>query len=295
MSDSSQTAVADDQSMAVRHPTNPVLLPLCPEALKVARADLEFHYSLAHRLIVEALSLVYSSPTLPRDVQPKAAPHPRLAESLERLQWQRATLAANIEGLRRQREVWNSETAELNRTAEFKVQGFDRLYPGAFSNDRLLALLRQDVSERERFSDELLATLSEATTLDERLENFVEGVNALAGKPEPTSPPLFRPNHQRRRHHHHHQRRRHHQNSVPPAAACFLLDLLLAKPDRNAIQGDLEEEFSAKVAKRGPTGARRWFWGQTVWTIAVSNPICHSVLVGGLMRLLEWILRQIGN
>jgi hypothetical protein len=81
----------------------------------------------------------------------------------------------------------------------------------------------------------------------------------------------------------------------PPVAACFLLDLLLAKADRKAIPGDLEEEFTTRLAKYGPTGARLWFWGETVRTIATRNPICRWWLVGGLVRIGEWILRMIGS
>jgi hypothetical protein len=80
-----------------------------------------------------------------------------------------------------------------------------------------------------------------------------------------------------------------------PIAAYFLLDRLLAKADREAILGDMEEEFRTKFAKGGPTLARRWLWRETVWTIAQRNPVCRSILVGGLMRLIEWIFRQIGG
>jgi hypothetical protein len=82
---------------------------------------------------------------------------------------------------------------------------------------------------------------------------------------------------------------------VPPTGACFLLDLFLSKADRKAIPGDLEEEFGTKLAKNGPNRARLWFWGETVRTIATRNPICRSILVGGLMRLGEWIFRKIGS
>jgi hypothetical protein len=81
--------------------------------------------------------------------------------------------------------------------------------------------------------------------------------------------------------------------SAPPTEARFLLDLLLPKADREAIPGDWNEEFRAKLAEYGPKRARLWFWGETVRTIASRNPVCRSVLVGGLMRLCEWIFRQI--
>jgi hypothetical protein len=57
----------------------------------------------------------------------------------------------------------------------------------------------------------------------------------------------------------------------------------------------MEEEFKTRLAKDGPTRARRWFWRETVWTIVQQNPIFRSVLAGELMRLGEWIFRQIGS
>jgi hypothetical protein len=49
------------------------------------------------------------------------------------------------------------------------------------------------------------------------------------------------------------------------------------------------------VAKYGPTGGRLWFWGQTVRTIAVRNPVGRAVMVTGLKCLVEWMMRQIGG
>jgi hypothetical protein len=57
----------------------------------------------------------------------------------------------------------------------------------------------------------------------------------------------------------------------------------------------MEEEFKARLAKDGSTRARRWFWRETVWAIIQQNPVCRSILVGGLTRLGEWIFRQIGG
>jgi hypothetical protein len=83
--------------------------------------------------------------------------------------------------------------------------------------------------------------------------------------------------------------------AVPPTVACFLLDLFLSKADRKAIPGDLQEEFRANLAKYGPRGARLWFWGETVRTVAIRNLVCRWILAGGLMRLGDWIFRQIGS
>jgi hypothetical protein len=86
------------------------------------------------------------------------------------------------------------------------------------------------------------------------------------------------------------------ERTDPPIGACFLLDLLLAKTDRETIPGDLEEEFTTSILpKYGVRRARFWFWTQTVRTIARRNPISRLILVGGLTRLVEWIFRSIGG
>jgi hypothetical protein len=83
--------------------------------------------------------------------------------------------------------------------------------------------------------------------------------------------------------------------TVPPDAACFLLDLLLAKADREVIPGDVVEEFRAKLAKYGPIRARCWFWVEAARIIVIRNPVCRWALLGGLTRLAEWLFRQIGG
>jgi hypothetical protein len=80
---------------------------------------------------------------------------------------------------------------------------------------------------------------------------------------------------------------------VPPRGACFLLDLILPKADREVIPDDLVEEFITSIlGEYGVRRARFWFWTQTVRTIATRNPVCRWLLVGGLMRLGQWIFRQ---
>jgi hypothetical protein len=77
--------------------------------------------------------------------------------------------------------------------------------------------------------------------------------------------------------------------------AFLLLDLLLAKPDREVIPGDIEEEFRAKVAKYGLRAARLWVWAETIRVIAHRNPICRWLLIAGLIRVGRWILRITGG
>ena len=84
--------------------------------------------------------------------------------------------------------------------------------------------------------------------------------------------------------------------AVPPDRACFFLDLCLGKADREIMRGDLEEEFTTSILPRyGARRAQFWFWGQTVGIIARRNAICRWVLVSGLVRFAEWILRQISS
>lgn len=90
-------------------------------------------------------------------------------------------------------------------------------------------------------------------------------------------------------------RRQSKQLQSPPLSACYLLDLLLTKLDRDAIPGDMEEEFSSKLAKYGLTGARLWFWLETVRVIASRNAVCRWILIAGLMRIGKWIMRMVGS
>jgi hypothetical protein len=81
---------------------------------------------------------------------------------------------------------------------------------------------------------------------------------------------------------------------VSPVGACILLDLLLARPDRDAIAGDLEEYFSADLSKYSARRARLLFWTRTLGAIAIRNPICRWILVNGLTRVVEGIFRNLG-
>jgi hypothetical protein len=74
----------------------------------------------------------------------------------------------------------------------------------------------------------------------------------------------------------------------PPVGACFLLDLLLAKADRDVIPGDLEEDFGSDLSKYGAGYARFLFWTRTLGAIAWRNPVCRWALVSGLARLADW-------
>jgi hypothetical protein len=48
----------------------------------------------------------------------------------------------------------------------------------------------------------------------------------------------------------------------PPAFACWLLESVLPDPYREAILGDLIEEYTLRVESTSPFTASRWFWSQ---------------------------------
>ena len=48
----------------------------------------------------------------------------------------------------------------------------------------------------------------------------------------------------------------------PPALACRLLEFLLPASDRDAILGDLIEEYTFRAESTSCLSASRWFWGQ---------------------------------
>jgi Fe2+ transport system protein B len=66
----------------------------------------------------------------------------------------------------------------------------------------------------------------------------------------------------------------------PPRIAAWLLDLFAPSEQAESITGDLLEEFSDLASKSGVSVARRWYWRQTVKTIA------HLVGIG--FRLAPW-------
>lgn len=57
-------------------------------------------------------------------------------------------------------------------------------------------------------------------------------------------------------------------HNLPPRVAMRLLTLFAAGQEAESIQGDLLEEFSCLASKSGVTCARRWYWRQTMKTIA---------------------------
>jgi hypothetical protein len=64
----------------------------------------------------------------------------------------------------------------------------------------------------------------------------------------------------------------------PPRTALWLVDQFAAPDQREALLGDLQEEFAAVAAASGITSARRWFWRQTARTLVhlIAASICKS-------------------
>jgi hypothetical protein len=69
----------------------------------------------------------------------------------------------------------------------------------------------------------------------------------------------------------------------PPRAGSYLLDLFLPKKHREAIVGDLEEEFRSRITpKYGRKAAICWFWIQ----------VCREVVPASYLRIVPGIIRR---
>jgi hypothetical protein len=74
------------------------------------------------------------------------------------------------------------------------------------------------------------------------------------------------------------------QGSViqPPHVAAWLVDLFSPYEQAESIAGDLQEEFAGLASRSGVAFARRWYWWQSVKTIA------H--LIGAGFRSAPWLI-----
>jgi hypothetical protein len=85
---------------------------------------------------------------------------------------------------------------------------------------------------------------------------------------------------------------------LPPRVAVWLVESFVREGQSASIRGDLLEEFSRLVSKSGVAFARRWYWRQSLKTVAhligsgggrTLWPIAGGVLGGCLLiRLLSW-------
>jgi hypothetical protein len=74
--------------------------------------------------------------------------------------------------------------------------------------------------------------------------------------------------------------------AYPPRFAVWLVELFTPDDQAEAIPGDLVEEFSQHALKSGPAFARRWYWRQSLKTVA------H--LFGDGFRDVRWLLSVVG-
>jgi hypothetical protein len=71
-------------------------------------------------------------------------------------------------------------------------------------------------------------------------------------------------------------------DNSPPAFACWLLESVVPAPYREAMLGDLVEEYTLRAESASPIAASRWFWSQA----------CRSVpsMVRSWLRGRDWLI-----
>jgi hypothetical protein len=89
------------------------------------------------------------------------------------------------------------------------------------------------------------------------------------------------------------------RRNSPPAFACWLLESVIPVPQREAMLGDLVEEYTLRAESASPLTASRWFWSQAfrsvpsmVWSSLRSRDwlISMSIAIGVyiVMEILEY-------
>jgi hypothetical protein len=79
----------------------------------------------------------------------------------------------------------------------------------------------------------------------------------------------------------------------PPRIAIWLVDLFIPDEQAESIPGDLLEEFTDLAAKSGVASARKWYWRQSVKTIAhLSGTGFRDApwLIAGLVLIGLWLM-----
>jgi hypothetical protein len=87
------------------------------------------------------------------------------------------------------------------------------------------------------------------------------------------------------------------RRNSPPAFACWFLDSVVPVPYRDALLGDLLEEYALRAESASPLRASRWFWSQACrsvasvvwsslrsgdWLISMGIAICVYIAMGTL-------------
>jgi hypothetical protein len=72
------------------------------------------------------------------------------------------------------------------------------------------------------------------------------------------------------------------RRNSPPAFACWLLESVVPAPYREAVLGDLIEEYNLRAQSASPLAASRWFWSQA----------CRSIpsMVRSSLRSRDWLI-----
>jgi hypothetical protein len=94
----------------------------------------------------------------------------------------------------------------------------------------------------------------------------------------------------------------------PPTFACWLLESLLPGPYRDAVLGDLIEEYALRIESTSRFTASRWFWSQacrslppTVWSllrsrdglISISIAMGVYIFMGTLKFAADWMISKL--
>jgi hypothetical protein len=94
----------------------------------------------------------------------------------------------------------------------------------------------------------------------------------------------------------------------PPIFACWLLESVLPEPYREAILGDLIEEYTLRIESTSPFTASRWFWSQAcrsvpsmVWSslrsgncfISMSVAVGVYIFMATLKLAADWMIAKL--
>jgi hypothetical protein len=87
------------------------------------------------------------------------------------------------------------------------------------------------------------------------------------------------------------------RRNSPPAFACWLLESVVPTPHREAMLGDLIEEYTLRAESTSPFTASRWFWSQTcrsvpsmVWSSLRSRDCLISISIAMSVYIVMEIL-----